>query len=90
MSGNPASHNNAEAFRIGVGYDFEGVGVNGLTAEVVYGELYNDNGSIHEKDAIVTYELNERWYMEAIYAKYSSSCDNNTFDRALVRVDYSF
>ncbi|MEN8302666.1 MAG: OprD family outer membrane porin [Campylobacterota bacterium] len=89
-SGIPASDNNAEAFRIGGGYEFKNAGLDGLVLELVYGELYNDNGKIKEKDAIVTYELGDRWYAEAIYTNYQSSRDNNTFDRALVRVDYSF
>jgi len=89
-SGKPASNNDAEAFRIGAGYEFENIGADGLVLELVYGELYNDNGEIKEKDAILTYEIGERWYAEAIYTNYESSCNNNTFDRALVRIDYSF
>lgn len=89
-SGKTASDNNAESFRVGAGYEFENIGVDGLVAELVYGELYNDFGKIKEKDAIVTYEYDERWYVEAIYTNYQSSSDRNTFDRALVRVDYNF
>ena len=89
-SGLSASNNNAEAFRIGGGYEFENIGLDGLVVELVYGELYNDNGKIKEKDAILTYEVGERWYLEAIFTNYWSSCDNNTFDRALVRLDYNF
>ncbi len=89
-SGNPVDDNNAEAFRIGLGYEFTQTFLDGFTFEAVYGELSNENGSIDEKDAIMTYEIGDRWYAEAIYTKYSSSCDNNTFNRALVRVDYSF
>ncbi len=89
-SGKPASDNDAQAYRVGAGYEFEKLGADGLVLELVYGKLYNDNGDIKEKDAILTYEMGERWYAEAIYTNYESSCDNNTFDRALVRVDYSF
>ena len=89
-SGKTASNNNAEAYRIGAGYEFENLGLTGLTVEAVYGELSNTHGSIYEKDAIVTYEVTKRWYFEAIYTNYKSSCENNTFDRALVRLDYSF
>ena len=89
-SGIVTSDNNAEAFRIGTGYEFKNSLLDGLVVELVYGELYNDNGKIKEKDVILTYELGERWYAEAIYTDYSSSCDNNTFDRALVRLDYNF
>ena len=89
-SGMPASNNNAEAFRVGAGYEFEKISLDGLVLELVYGELYNDNGRITEKDAILTYEMTDRWYLEATYTNFKSSCDNNTFDRALVRLDYSF
>jgi len=82
--------NNAEAFRIGVGYEFDNNTLEGLVFELVYGELYNDTGKIKEKDVIVTYDITDRWYGEAIYTNYDSSCSNNTFDRALVRIDYSF
>ena len=90
-SGKESSGNNdAQAFRVGAGYEFERVGIDGLVLEFVYGELSNDKGEIREKDAIVTYEMNENLYAEFIYTKYDSSCNNNTFDRALLRVDYSF
>ena len=85
-SGHPATDNDTEAFRNGAGYEFE----NGLTIETVYGELSNEHGSINETDAIVTYEIDDRWYLEAIYTNYTSSSDKNTFDRTLVRLDYSF
>lgn len=89
-SGKATTDNKAESFRIGAGYELENIGLDGLVVELVYGELYNDLGKIREKDVIITYELDERWYVEAIYTDYRSSCDNNTFDRTLVRVDYSF
>jgi len=89
-SGKSATNNDAEAFRLGAGYEFESIGADGLVLELVYGELYNDHGKIKEKDAILTYEVGERWYAEAIYTNYESSFDNNTFDRALVRIDYNF
>ena len=88
--GSATAKNNAKAFRIGTGYEFENSGAKGLVLELVYGELYNDKGKITEKDAILTYEITDRWYGEAIYTNYDSSCNNNTFDRTLVRIDYSF
>ncbi len=90
VSGIEALNNNAKSYRIGLGYEFEKISLDGLVIELVYGELYNDNGSITEKDAIVTYDITDRWHAEATYTKYKSSCDNNTFDRTLVRVDYLF
>ena len=88
--GKSATNNDAEAFRLGAGYEFENIGADGLVLELVYGELYNDHGKIKEKDAILTCEVGERWYAEAIYTNYESSYDNNSFDRALVRIDYNF
>jgi len=83
-------NNNAESFRIGAGYEFERVSLNGLVLELVYGELYSDNDRITEKDAIVTYDITNRWYLEGIYTNYKSTSNKNTFDRALVRLEYKF
>ncbi len=88
--GKPNSNNDAKAYRVGAGYEIEKSLLDGLVLELVYGKLYNDNGSIIEKDAVLTYDITDRLYFEAIYTNYKSSCNNNTFDRALVRVDYSF
>ena len=77
---------NAEAFRIGSGYEFE----NGLVTEVVYGELSNAHGRIVEADIVLGYEINDKLNLAATYTKYNSSCNNNTFDRSLVRIEYSF
>ena len=84
------SDNNAESFRIGAGYEFERVSLDGLVLELVYGELYSDNGRILEKDAILTYDVTDRWHLEAIYTDYKSTSNKNTFDRALVRLEYKF
>jgi len=84
------SNNNNESFRIGVGYEFENISVDGLVMEFVYGELYNDNGKIKENDLILSYEVNDRIGFEATYTNYESSCDNNTFDRTMLKLDYSF
>ena len=84
------SNNDAEVYRIALGYELENIGLNGLVIEGAYGELSNDLGSIIEKDFVITYEMNEKWNLEATYINYKSSCDNNSFDRTLVKVDYSF
>ncbi|EDZ63519.1 putative outer membrane porin [Sulfurimonas gotlandica GD1] len=84
------ANNNAESFRIGAGYEFEAVSIEGLVLELVYGELYSDNGRIIEKDAIITYDITDKWYLEATYTNYTSTSNKNTFDRALVRLEYKF
>ncbi len=89
-SGNSTSNNNAASYKVGTGYEFDSIGVEGLVVELVYGKLYNNQGSIVEKDAIVTYDFTDKLYFEAVYTTYNSSCENNTFNRALVRVDYNF
>ncbi len=76
----------AEAFRLGSGYEFE----NGLVVEFVYGELYNDDGRIVEKDMILGYELEDRWSLGFTYTNYISSCKNNTYKRSLAKLEYSF
>ena len=90
LSGLSSSKNKAQAFRIGAGYEFKDSSLDGLVIEFVYGELYNNVGRIKEKDTILTYEFSERFNVEAIYTNYESTCDRNTFDRTLVRLDYSF
>nr|WP_321267883.1 porin [uncultured Sulfurimonas sp.] len=89
-SGLQTKDNNNEAFRIGVGYEFQNQLLDGLVFELVYGELYNGLGRITERNAIVTYDITDRWYLEAIYTDYKSSCNNNTFDRSLARLEYKF
>ncbi len=76
----------AEAFRLGGGYEFE----NGLVVEFVYGELYNDDDRIVEEDIVLGYELEDRWNLEITYTNYTSSCNNNTFKRSLARLEYNF
>ena len=83
-------NNNAEAFRVGVGYEFENISLDGLVLELVYGELYNEKGRIKESDVMLTYDVTDKLYLEAVFTTYKSSCDNNTFDRSLVRLDYNF
>ena len=80
----------AQAYRIGGGYEFENIGLDGLVVELVYGKLYNKNGHIKEKDAILTYEMNDSLNLETTYTKYKSSCSKNSFDRVLVRLEYNF
>ena len=82
--------NTAESFRIATGYEFENISIDGLVVELVYGEIFNDKGSIFESDVIISYEITDKWYAEATYTHYKSTCHNNTFDRTLVRLDYAF
>jgi len=82
--------NNAEAFRIGAGYEFDNNALKGLVFELVYGELYTQNVKIKEKDVVLTYDITDKWYGEFIYTNYDSSYNHDTFNRALVRIDYSF
>lgn len=81
---------NAEAFRIGTGYEFNITNDDTLMLELVYGELYNEKGKIVENDIILSYEIDDKWLFESTYTKYKSSCKNNTFERYLVRADYKF
>jgi len=85
-----SSNNNAEAFRIGAGYEFDTQSFEGLVIEAVYGELYNDSGKIKESDLILSYDFSQRWNLQATYTNYKSSCEKNTFDRTLVKLNYSF
>jgi hypothetical protein len=89
-SGLQTKDNNNEAFRIGAGYEFQDKLLSGFVFELVYGELYNSIGRIMERNAIITYDITDRWYLEATYTNYKSSCNNNTFDRALARLEYKF
>lgn len=89
-SGKDVDSYDAKAYRIGAGYEFNQVGLDGFVIEYVYGKLSSDLGDIKEQDLILSYELGERWYAEAIYTDYESSGENNTFDRMLFRVDYNF
>lgn len=80
----------SEAFRIGSGYEFEYSYLDGMVAELVYGEFYSKSVKIIEKDAILTYEINDNNSFSATYTTYKSKSGVNTFDRMLVKYDYKF
>ena len=82
--------NNVEAFRVGVGYEKEEFFGKDLVMELVYGELKNPYGKIQEADFILTYDFNEKLNAEVKFTRYDSTCDNNTFNRMLLKVDYNF
>ncbi len=85
------SQQDSEAFRFATGYDFANVGLDGMTFEIVYGEGYSsDVFRVKEKDLILTYEMSDKLYFEAIYANHASSDNMNDFDRIFVRAAYSF
>lgn len=82
-----------QAMRIGVGYDLTKVyngAFNGLMLEFVYGKLQSEDKSVIEKDIILSYEMDERWYAEAIYTHFNAAYEDETFNRTLVRANYSF
>ncbi|MBU0720933.1 hypothetical protein KJ877_06280 [bacterium] len=85
-----APANDIESFKIGLGYEFSNVSVEGLILELVYGEMQNSTNKIDERNILLTYEIGKRWYIEGIYTNYWSISGNNTFDRTLLRVDYNF
>jgi hypothetical protein len=84
------SRKDSEAFRIGAGYDFVNAGLDGLVAELVYGELYQGENKIIEKDVIAAYEPDDKLKVEVIYTRYCSTDTINDFDRVHMRMDYSF
>ncbi|MBA3026934.1 MAG: outer membrane porin, OprD family [Sulfurimonas sp.] len=82
-----------EAFRIGGGYDLKQIGsgaLNGFMLELVYGKLQSKDKSVNEKDIILSYEIADKWYVEGIYTKFDAPYEGKTFDRTLVRANYSF
>ncbi|MFA6136868.1 MAG: OprD family outer membrane porin [Sulfurimonas sp.] len=85
-----ASLQDSGAFRFATGYDFANVGIDGMSFEIAYGEGFSDVFRVKEKDLILTYEVSDKLYVEAIYAVYTSSNNINDFDRVLVRAAYSF
>lgn len=86
-----SSRRNSEAFRIGAGYNFSEVGVDGLILEFVYGQLYHSSHVLEEDDAILKYDIRDRWSFQTIYTSYHAQTDDvNDFDRLLVKLDYSF
>ena len=78
-----------EAYRIGLGYEFED---QGIVLEAVYGNLSSDDDSIDidELDFVVTYNIDDRWSVEGTMMKYESKNHDEDFDRGFLRVDYSF
>jgi hypothetical protein len=78
------------SYKVGIGYDFSETFFEGLVAELVYGELRDDHNKAYEENLIITYDLNERWHLEAIATHFEPTRLNQGFDRAVVRLDYNF
>jgi hypothetical protein len=81
----------ASSVRYGIGFEFRGVGLEGLVLELVHGELKSDRTvRLHEDDVIITYEF-DQWLIEATHAHYIDERNNNDkVDRTLIRVGYTF
>ncbi len=77
------------AYRLGVGYEFESVG---LTVEGVVGQLRSRHQvvNIKESDLIVTYRMNSHFSLQGSLMAYHSHDEHDNFNRGIVRMDYSF
>ncbi len=84
------SRRDSEALRIGGGYDFTKLGAEGLSLELVYGELYHGPHKIIEKDVILTYKMSDTLNIKSTYSNYQSTNHLNDFDKFFIRAAYSF
>jgi len=78
------------SYKVGIGYDFSETPLEGLVAELVYGELRDNHNKAYEEDLILTYDFAERWHLEAILTHFEPTRLNQGFDRGIVRLDYNF
>jgi imipenem/basic amino acid-specific outer membrane pore len=81
-----------DSWRVGVGLEFEPIGIDGLVVELMHGRMASDETvSILENDIIVTYDITQRWHFETAYAHYKDHKESNAcFERLVMRLDYSF
>ena len=88
-------------YRLALGVDFTQIGVSGLNVEFVHGHFNVGDSPLNavENDAVITYNMTDRWYVESIYAHGNvRDIDNNiadpestrNFQRLVTRLDYSF
>ncbi|MEA3522234.1 MAG: porin [Campylobacterota bacterium] len=83
--------------RIGVGANLQGIGIKGLTLELVHGQIQSTDKAewFKENDIAFTYEYEDRVEMSAVFANFDvheskSSLENSDFNRFLIRADYKF
>ncbi len=92
----------ADAFKVGIAYDFAEIGADGFTTEYNYGRFEGDkHSSASEQDFYLTYAHGETWDVEVTYAiikdvdkdigeDVSGNPADGGFDRLLVRANYNF
>lgn len=83
--------------RIGVGADLGIIGVEGMTLELVHGQINSTDNreGFHENDIALTYEPDDKISINAVFANYNvdeskNRDDNECFNRFIVRADYNF
>ncbi len=82
------------ALMAAVGYDFGGIGLEGLNAGIAYGHFEADKSENYETDEIdiaASYEIGERFTLDAAYAMVDDKTDGNA-DHRLFRLiaNYNF
>ncbi len=77
------------AYRIGLGYEFEAIG---LVIEGVFGNLRSRHNTVNikESDLIVTYAINDRLSLEGTIMSYNSDTSSDDFERGILRIEYNF
>ncbi|MEA1920396.1 MAG: porin [Campylobacterota bacterium] len=83
--------------RIGVGADLEMIGIEGLTVELVHGQIKSTDDSewFKENDMALTYIPDDRIEVSAVFANFyvqesKDRLENDHFNRFVVRADYKF
>jgi hypothetical protein len=83
--------------RIGVGVNFESLGIEGLTCELVHGQIKSTDEQewFKENDILLSYEEENRIALSAVFANFhvqesKNTVENDHFNRFVIRADYKF
>ena len=78
---------NIDTYRFSLGYDKQ----EWFSAfEYAYGYMSASSDAIREHDFIYTFDMDEKWQVQAVVASFKEKNDNVRFNRAVVRMDYNF
>jgi len=83
--------NDILAYRLGVGYELSTLKKGALVIELIHGhfDVGNISKVIDEDDVVISYTFLDRWYVEGVFAFFDNHA-NDSFNRGVVRLDYSF
>jgi hypothetical protein len=74
-------------YRLSLGYDFRSYN---SSFEYAYGKMASKDAYIKENDFVYTYNKDEKWQAQVVFASYKTKDDLQSFSRFVARIDYNF